>query len=984
MHLHGNHLSRLALFTCAMLVAANAAASELCVPNVAIDPSCDSAHATINDAIAAAAHGDTVIVGAGDYVEFVEVNKNITLRSIAGRGGTTIRPPVTPTTRLGTVTVKPGSNGVKIGTPGKGFTIEGIDNASPGVESAALYFQGAHTNVEVRDNEIIAAGDGALTTEFGTAITNFLIDGNTFSGKTYVGVPAGDGFGSQFVTPNVPRQVVVMGDGAGAAAGASSNITFTNNLITATAGGLNALGAEQGNNLVTIDSANSTISGNTFQGVTTRFGVSFRSRRPNVTITGNTFDSTGLVSGVLKTPATAHVAVENGASTATVYANNTFDRAAYQADPPVTNGNVGVGPGAIAAVATPGATIEIQNAVYRDQVRVTASNVTINGNGATLRPLQASLVTDVAQGSPCSNDAGTAIVLVSGATGVTIDDLNVDGSLITSMPTRLMGIYYRNASGRIEGGSVVEIRNKPLNGAQNGNAIYIQGQGATTADVDVVGVTVSGYQKNGVTFNGCGCATDVDGIGTGSLIGSTITGAGDTPLIAQNGVQVGFGGSGVHIAGNTISGHRYTGNPNAGVAAGVLIFSATDNVIENNTILNGNNGVVMQGGGFGLCSPADSTGNVVSCNRIEGHNQLAYEIGVSSDAAANTITSNAFANNTVAVDGSAITSGTLDAENNFWGAGDGPSGEGPGSGDVVTENVDFDPFLTGVPACVECSSDAQCDDGLACTGTETCDLDTGTCQSGTPVSCLGECLTGVCNEPTGTCQLEADGSVCNGTPDACSISDTCQAGVCTEGGSGDPDADGVCSADDNCPAVANPTQADLDGDSLGDACDDDDAVLNPTRARIRRNTSKNPARPNGMIKVTGDMIVNLPAGDSLESTDGYGARVTESLGLDTDALVPVPAWPAASCVVKKHPSNVIRTINCKSADKNSTLTIRAVNPISPLVAQVYKFTIQVRRVAINGPFDEPVHTTLRQGAIDRVGTINACQSNQAGMSCKEG
>jgi hypothetical protein len=38
----------------------------------------------------------------------------------------------------------------------------------------------------------------------------------------------------------------------------------------------------------------------------------------------------------------------------------------------------------------------------------------------------------------------------------------------------------------------------------------------------------------------------------------------------------------------------------------------------------------------------------------------------------------------------------------------------------------------------------------------------------------------------------------------------------------DGDDDGVPDRNDNCPATANPTQADLDGDGLGNACDDDD------------------------------------------------------------------------------------------------------------------------------------------------------------------
>ncbi|MCR4408634.1 MAG: right-handed parallel beta-helix repeat-containing protein [Anaerolineae bacterium] len=42
--------------------------------------------------------------------------------------------------------------------------------------------------------------------------------------------------------------------------------------------------------------------------------------------------------------------------------------------------------------------------------------------------------------------------------------------------------------------------------------------------------------------------------------------------------------------------------------------------------------------------------------------------------------------------------GSLDAENNWWGAPDGPSGSGPGSGDAVSANVDYDPWLTMPPS----------------------------------------------------------------------------------------------------------------------------------------------------------------------------------------------------------------------------------------------------------------------------------------------
>lgn len=46
--------------------------------------------------------------------------------------------------------------------------------------------------------------------------------------------------------------------------------------------------------------------------------------------------------------------------------------------------------------------------------------------------------------------------------------------------------------------------------------------------------------------------------------------------------------------------------------------------------------------------------------------------------------------------GAASSSETIDATNNWWGASDGPSGVGPGTGDAVSFNVDFNPFLTKV------------------------------------------------------------------------------------------------------------------------------------------------------------------------------------------------------------------------------------------------------------------------------------------------
>jgi len=127
---------------------------------------------------------------------------------------------------------------------------------------------------------------------------------------------------------------------------------------------------------------------------------------------------------------------------------------------------------------------------------------------------------------------------------------------------RLRGILLDDAAGEITNVNVHGVR-QGLSGCQEGNAIEARNlTSSTQRSVVITNSTVSDYQKNGITLNGTV---------TGTVTGNVVTGDGPVTYIAQNGIQVGFGGS-AFIRDNTVSGNYYT--PESDTACGLLFFEA--------------------------------------------------------------------------------------------------------------------------------------------------------------------------------------------------------------------------------------------------------------------------------------------------------------------------------------------------------------------------------------------------------------------------
>ena len=96
---------------------------------------------------------------------------------------------------------------------------------------------------------------------------------------------------------------------------------------------------------------------------------------------------------------------------------------------------------------------------------------------------------------------------------------------------------------------------------------------------------------------------------------------------------------------------------------------------------------------WGWCSNINACGNAISSLDwgliVE---EKVHDAGCATGVAAHY---NNIVGNTTGIQNDSPTD-TVDAEYNWWGATDGPSGVGPGSGDAVSTNVDYDPWCTAV------------------------------------------------------------------------------------------------------------------------------------------------------------------------------------------------------------------------------------------------------------------------------------------------
>jgi hypothetical protein len=359
----------------------------------------------------------------------------------------------------------------------------------------------------------------------------------------------------------------------------------------------------------------------------------------------------------------------------------------------------------------PGGTVNVSAGTYVEQIDI-GKAITLHGagQGSTIIQSPASLVTKFSTKKP---------ILYVHDTNAVVQNLTIDGLGLGNANNVMVGVAFYNAGGVIDHTTIVQVRNTPLDGVQAGVGIYAFIDNATPRTLTVDHNTISDYQKNGMALNGVGL--------TANVTNNTVTGTGNTPLIAQNGIQIGFGGTG-SITGNVVSGNFCTvavciGDPatsNADGAAGILLYANSNpSITVANNLMTGNqygvwgvavpaasihDNTFLGAGGVGVSmwngdggeTPQGTTG-AIDHNTFNG---LLYGLilrnYVGGAPLALTGHRNNFMGNTAY--GAWSDGPGTDLTNNWWNATNGPGSVGPGSGDHVSANINYSPFLVDPPA----------------------------------------------------------------------------------------------------------------------------------------------------------------------------------------------------------------------------------------------------------------------------------------------
>lgn len=250
-----------------------------------------------------------------------------------------------------------------------------------------------------------------------------------------------------------------------------------------------------------------------------------------------------------------------------------------------------------------GDTVQVCQGRYPEQVVINKS-ITVRGISAanTSRPEIQTPTNGF--GTPATSPGGSpisAMILVQNTTNARILNLTVNGQNRGNGGSRLVGIYYSNASGTILNNAIKNINTTPV-GQSTSTGIFVGNTDSANRTVTISNNVIVNYEKNGIVANEVG--TNV------TISGNSIFGAGfESPQgVSQNGVQIGFGAV-ANINTNRIGDNFFTSCRTAATCSdasvNVLIIDALANgvyQVNDNNLSKGNYNIAVFGASIGAGS----------------------------------------------------------------------------------------------------------------------------------------------------------------------------------------------------------------------------------------------------------------------------------------------------------------------------------------------------------------------------------------------
>jgi parallel beta-helix repeat protein len=351
--------------------------------------------------------------------------------------------------------------------------------------------------------------------------------------------------------------------------------------------------------------------------------------------------------------------------------------------------------------ANAGETITVEAGTFVEQLSITKS-LTLIGAGAGLSVIQSPSVLAV------DTYGARDIVFINGG-GVSVD---LSGFTITG-PGPAGGDFINygifvagGATANIHDNIISAVRDPIFSGSQHGVGIQV-GRNAysTTGTATITNNVIVDYQKNGITVDGSGSSATIKG--------NTVTGAGPTGVIAQNGIQISRGASAI-LDGNTVSGNVYS--PGTTSSTGVMLFqSGNVQVLNNNLSQNDLNlysystgsveitgNTITQAIFDGIWLEGTPTSTKIIDNVFSG-NPEGLGVGDGFNNSALTVRGNSFVGNSTAVRNYTTVGNDVIAYGNWWGC---PAGPSSPVCDQISKYVLVDPCLRADPFAKTISSPA--------------------------------------------------------------------------------------------------------------------------------------------------------------------------------------------------------------------------------------------------------------------------------------